>query len=111
MIILSIDNINNIDNIKMEQEKHLRFNVENIISRSPRLETIEIVETFVKENSGEYKKTELFNKLPKKTMWGTFNVILKYLWDNNKIGVDNKGYVVYIWNPALVERLKNRKAY
>ena len=95
----------------MEQERQLKFNVGNIISRSPRLETVEMVEAFVKENSGEYKKTELFQKLPKKMMWGTFNVILKYLWDNNKIGIDNKGYLVYIWNPRLMEKLKNRKRY
>lgn len=97
--------------MKMEQEKQLRFNVENIISRSPRLETVEMVESFIKENSGEYRKTELFQKLPKKMMWGTFNVVLQYLWKNNKIGMDNKGFIVYIWNPDLIERLKNRKAY
>lgn len=108
MIILSIDII---DNMKTEQEKQLRFNVENIISRSPRLETVEMVEKFIKENSGEYMKTELFQKLPKKMMWGTFNVVLQYLWNNNKIGMDNKGFIVYIWNPGLIERLKNRKAY
>lgn len=106
MMILSIDNM-----VKMEEQKEMRFNVENIISRSPRLETIQMVEAFIKENSGEYRKTELFHKLPKKIMWGTFNVILKYLWDNNKIGIDKKDYVVYIWNPTLIERLKNRKSY
>ena len=44
-------------------------------------------------------------------MWGTFNVILQYLWENNKIGIDKGDYVVYIWNPRLIEKLKNRKAY
>ena len=71
MIILSIDRF------KMEQE--MKFNIKEIITRSPRLETVIMVEKFIKKNSGEYKKTELFNKLPKKMMWGTFNIILKYL--------------------------------
>ena len=71
------------DNI--EETKQIRFNVKDIIVRNPRLETIIMVEEFIKKNSGEYKKTELFNNLPKKVMWGTFNVILKYLSDNNKI--------------------------
>ena len=44
-------------------------------------------------------------------MWGTFNVILHYLWDNNKIGIDKNGYVVYIWSPEVYEKFKNRKAY
>jgi len=93
----------------MAEQKEMQFNVENIVTRSPRLETIEMVEKFIKENSGDYKKTELFQKLPKKMMWGTFNVILKYLWDNNKIGIDRSGYVVYIWNPELAKRFINRK--
>ncbi len=94
----------------MEKQK-LNFNTEGIITRSPRLETVQLVEKFIEDYSGEFRKTELFQKLPKKMMWGTFNVILKYLWDNNKIGIDKNGYIVYIWNPGLVEKLKNRKAY
>ena len=104
MIILSID-------ITMEEQKQMKFNVKEIIVRSPRLETVIMVEKFIKENSGEYKKTELLNKLPKKVMWGTFNVILKYLWDNNKIGIDKNSYIVYIWNPELVKRFINKKRH
>ena len=89
----------------------LKFNTEKIITRSPRLETIIAVEKFIKENSGEFKKTELFNKLPKKIMWGTFNVILKYLYDTNHIGIDREGFIVYIWNPELVKRFLNKKRY
>ena len=95
----------------METELQPKFNVDKIITRSPTLETVVMVEEFIKEHSGEFKKTQLFNNLPKKTMWGTFNVILKYLWDNNKIAMDKKDFIVYIWNPELVEKLKNRKAY
>lgn len=93
----------------MEQE--MQFNIEKIITRSPRLETVIMVEKFIKENSGKYKKTGLFNALPKKIMWGTFNVILSYLWHNNKIGIDRKGVVVYIWNPDLIKRFINNKRY
>ncbi|OGJ15567.1 hypothetical protein A3K73_05215 [Candidatus Pacearchaeota archaeon RBG_13_36_9] len=89
----------------------MNFNIGNIITRSPRLETVILVEKFIKEYSGKYKKTELFNKLPKKIMWGTFNVILEYLYENNKIGLDKKGYIVYIWNPELIKRLMDKKRY
>ncbi len=95
----------------METQRELKFNVENIISRSPRLGTIITVERFIKEHSGEFKKTELMQRLPKKVMWGTFNVILQYLWDNNKIGIDKNGYVVYIWNPELAKRFINKRRY
>jgi len=93
----------------MEQE--LRFNIKNIITRSPRLETVIMVERFIRENTGKYKKTELFNNLPKKVMWGTFNVILEYLYENNKIGIDKEGYIIYIWNPELIRRLTDKKRY
>jgi hypothetical protein len=93
------------------EKQEMKFNIGEIITRSPRLETVVMVEKFIKDNSGEYKKTELFQKLPKKMMWGTFNVILKYLWDTNKIGIDNKGYIVYIWNPEGFKRFINRKGY
>mgnify|MGYP001619742309 FL=1 len=95
----------------METSKELKFNIEEIITRSPRLETVVAVERFIKEHSGDFKKTELLSKLPKKIMWGTFNVILKYLWDSNKIGIDKNGYIIYIWNPELAKRFINRKAY
>ncbi len=81
----------------------------NEIARSPTLQTVLMVERFIDENSGEYKKTELFKKLPKKVMWQTFQVIMEYLESINKIGIDRNGYVVYIWNPELVARFRNRK--
>jgi len=89
----------------------MNFNVENIVTRSPRLETVVMVEKFIKENSGDFRKTELFNRLPKKMLWGTFNVILKYLYEANHIGIDGDGFVVYIWNPELAKRFINRKGY
>ena len=95
----------------MQTQKIPKFNIKEIIIRSPRLETIILVEQFIKEHSGEFKKTNLFNSLPKKIMWGTFNVILNYLYENNKIGFDKEGYVIYIWNPQLIKNLLNKKRY
>jgi hypothetical protein len=94
--------------INVDESKIFALN-SKIISRSPRLDTLVMVEKFIKENSGEFKKTELFNKLPKKVMWGTFNIILNYLWDNNKIAIDREGFIVYIWNPSLAKRYSSRR--
>jgi len=82
----------------------------NKIARSPTLQTVLMVEKFIDENSGEYKKTELFNKLPKKVMWQTFQVIMEYLENSLKIVYDKEGNVVYIWNPELYEKVKDRPA-
>jgi len=80
----------------------------NNIARSPTLQTVLMVEKFIKDNSGEYKKTEIFNKLPRKVMWQTFQVIMEYLESNLKAVYDREGYAVYIWNPEFVKRFKNK---
>jgi len=79
-------------------------------TRSPTLQTVLMVEKFIDKESGEYKKTGLFKKLPKKVMWQTFQVIMEYLEGIGKIAYDKEGYVVYIWNPEFYEKIKNRPA-
>jgi hypothetical protein len=78
-------------------------------ARSPTLQTVLMVEGFIDKNSGGYKKTELFRKLPHKVMWQTFQVIMDYLESINKIAYDKEGHVVYIWNPAFFEKMKHRQ--
>jgi hypothetical protein len=85
------------------------YNATNEVARSPTLQTVLMVEKFVDENSGAYKKTGLFNALPRKVMWQTFQVIMEYLEEIGKIAYDNEGYVVYIWNPKLVEKYRKRR--
>jgi len=80
----------------------------NSIARSPTLQTVLMVEKFIDENSGEYKKTDLFKNLPKKVMWQTFQVIMEYLESINKIITEEDGKIVYIWNPGLYEKIKHR---
>lgn len=79
-------------------------------ARSPTLQTVLMVEKFIDENSGEYKKTELWKHLPKKVMWQTFQIIMEYLESTLKIAYDREGYVVYIWSPEFYEKIKNRPA-
>ena len=62
--------------------------------RSPTLQTVLMVENFINENSGEFKKTELFNNLPKKVMWQTFQVIIDYLQGINKIIIEDIDFLV-----------------
>ena len=82
----------------------------NDVARSPTLQTVLMVEKFIEENSGEYKKTDLFENLPRKVMWQTFQVIMEYLESVYKIVYDKEGYVVYIWNPEFFEKIKDRPA-
>jgi len=83
----------------------------NPFARSPTLETVLMVEEFIKENSGDYTIRELWKKLPKKVMWQTYLVVIDYLQSINKIGWGKDLVLVYIWNPELTKKLKNRKRY
>ena len=81
----------------------------NPFARWPTLETVLMVEKAINDYSGEFNRTELWKKLPKKVMWQTYLVILNYLQQGNKIAFDRKGKVGWIWNPELARRYLHRK--
>ncbi|MCU0642517.1 MAG: hypothetical protein MUF61_03000 [archaeon] len=83
---------------------------QNPFVRSPTLDTVLMVERTIKEFSGEFNRTELWKKLPRKVMWQTYLVILDYLQSINKIAIDSIGKVGYIWNPETAKRFAHRKA-
>jgi hypothetical protein len=74
-------------------------------AHSPQLDTILMVESFIKEHSGEYKKRALWENLPKKTMYQTYSVIIGYLLDSGKIATDKDGKICWIYNPELIKHL------
>jgi len=74
----------------------------------PQLDTVLMVEEFIRENSGEFKKRNLWEALPKKMMYQTFCVIFNYLLYSGKIAHDKEGWIVWIWNPELVKKYLNK---
>jgi len=87
----------------MEQE----FSMKNVL-HYPQLDTVLMVEEFVRKNSGEYKKRSLWEALPKKMMYQTFCVIFEYLVYSNKIALDSEGKIAWIWDPEGVKRYLSR---
>jgi len=83
----------------------------NLFARSPTLETVLMVERTIEKYSGEFNRTEIWKKLPKKVMWQTYLVILDYLQSVNKIAISKKDILVYIWSPEVAKRFMNRKMY
>ena len=81
----------------------------NLFARSPTLETVMMIERFIEENSGEFDRTQIWKKLPKKGMWQTYLVVLDYLQSINKIAIDSVGVIGYIWDPELAKRFAKRK--
>jgi hypothetical protein len=75
--------------------------------RSPTLETVLMIEDAIKKHSGD-SRTRIWKQLPKKVMWQTYLVAVDYLQSINKIAIDKKGNLAYIWNPALARKLAKR---
>lgn len=91
--------------------RDVKMEIKNSIARSPTLETVMMVERMIEEHSGEFNRTELWRKLPKKVMWQTYLVVLDYLQSINKIAISDNGIVVYIWSPDLAKKFAKRKKY
>ncbi len=77
-----------------------------LLLHSPTLESVEMVEAVIKERSGELGPYQLWKALPKKMMYQTFQSILNYLEEFNKI-VRKDGKLIWIWNPQLVKKYLN----
>jgi hypothetical protein len=76
--------------------------------RSPTLETVLMVEKEILDTSGEFGRTEIWKRLPKKVMWQTYLVVLEYLESTGRIAFDRVGHVAYIWNPKLARKYLSR---
>jgi len=74
---------------------------------SPQLDTVLMVESFIREHSGEYKKRALWENLPKKMMYQTFSTIIRYLQDSGKIATDTDKKICWIYNPEIIQRYLN----
>ncbi|MDP2906780.1 MAG: hypothetical protein Q8O03_02470 [Nanoarchaeota archaeon] len=83
--------------------------LKSLYERSPTLDTVLMVEKTIEKYSGEFNRTGLWKKLPRKVMWQTFLVVLDYLESINKIAFDKEGKIAWIWNPELVKKLRLRK--
>lgn len=77
-------------------------------SRSPRLETILMVEAILFKYRSQKTITQIWKLLPKKVMWTTFTTVLDYLRYSGKIYVEKDRTVTWLWNPSKIERLRNQ---
>src|SRR5438094_2515331 len=78
------------------------------VLHEPRLDTILMVEREIQRTKSYPTKKELWQSLPRKLQYQTFNRILDYLESSNKIVLD-KGEIVWTFpsNPKLRKLLKN----
>jgi len=93
----------------MEQIQQNKNYEVNGFLRFPRLDTVLMVEKFIKEHDGEYKKRTLWENLPKKTMYQTFCVIIDYLLYSRKISIDAEGKIGWIYYPQNKQDIEKFK--
>lgn len=86
----------------------ITMNTEDIL-RYPRLDTVLMVEEFIKKHDGEFKKRKLWESLPKKMMYQTFCVIIDYLLYSGKISIDKEDKIGWIYNPELAKKYASMK--
>ena len=84
------------------------LDTDNIL-RFPRLDTVLMVEDFIKEHNGEFKKRKLWESLPKKMMYQTFCVVIDYLFYSRKISIDSEGKFGWIYYPEIARKYYERK--
>ena len=87
----------------------LKLKRQNPLARFPRLDTVLMVEEFIKEHDGEFKKRALWEALPKKTMYQTFSIIIDYLLETGKISVDAEGKIGWIYYPESARKWLKKK--
>ena len=81
---------------------------ENAVIHYPRLDTVLMVEEAIKKAKHYPSKAQLLKSLPKKIMYQTFNLILDYLQESNKIMICDDGSIVWIWDPEGVKKILSK---
>ena len=76
---------------------------------SPTLESVLMVEKTIQKYSQECGKYQLWNKLPKKMMYQTFQIILDYLEESGKIMIDKDGCVIWTYNPQMIRKILSER--
>ena len=87
-------------------QKQILRNIPKKIDRSPRLDSILMVEKALFKYKSDKTVTQIWRLLPKKMMWTTFTTILDYLEYSGKIHIEKDRTVTWLWNPSKMEEMK-----
>jgi hypothetical protein len=84
---------------------HINIFGKKDILRYPRLDTVLMVEYAIKKAKTYPTKKQLWESLPKKVMYQTFNLILDYLEYSGKIMIDKDKTIIWVWDPEGVREV------
>jgi len=63
-----------------------------------------MIESFIRNHSGDYKKRTLWESLPETITYQAFSTIITHLQDSGKIAVDTEGKICWIHNQKLIKK-------
>ncbi|MGB3479884.1 MAG: hypothetical protein WBB67_12075 [bacterium] len=75
---------------------------------NPTLDSVLMVEELIRKQSGKLGKYQLWKRLPRKMMYQTYQVIISYLEDSNKILIDKDGKIIWIWAPEIIKKIEKK---
>jgi hypothetical protein len=68
-----------------------------------------MVEHFIEENSGEYKRKAMWSCFSQLLTYKKFNDIINELHESGKIAIDREGKIGWIWNPGAAKKYRKRE--
>ncbi|MEK6843319.1 MAG: hypothetical protein AABY04_02435 [Candidatus Micrarchaeota archaeon] len=79
----------------------------------PRLDTVLMVEDSIKKSKEYLNRAQLWKSLPRGVQYQTFQLILKYLQESNKIFITKDGKIMWVLaeNPQAKKLLKEGVKY
>jgi hypothetical protein len=69
---------------------------------------VSVIERFIKENSGEYKRKSIWSNFSDIMTLKEFDIIIEDLHRSGKIAIDKENKIGWIWNPKLTKKYRNR---
>ena len=76
------------------------------VLRYPKLDTVLMIEKAAMDAKSDLTVRALWKSLPKKVMWQTYLTTIDYLEYSGKIVIDKEKYVIWIWAPGKIAKLK-----
>jgi len=76
------------------------------VDRYPRLDTVLMIEDAIRKGRGDLTVRQVWESLPKKTMWRTFLTALDYLEYSGKIILEEDRTITWVWAPQKIRNLR-----
>jgi hypothetical protein len=78
----------------LQTARHSRISIKRVL-HEPKISTMMMIEKAILDHQDYLMRTELWNSLPKKVQYQTFQRALQYLESHGTIAIDDEGKIFY----------------